>query len=341
MTSVSQVLGAADLVTKMAVADPLSHTAINLTGNALDQMITGNAGDNIINGMGGNDTMIGLGGNDTYLVRGPGDVVIEANSGGQDTVFTTVSYSMGESEVEILSTVTQIDTTPINLTGNFTSQTVIGNYGNNVISGGYGTDTLIGLKGDDTYIVYDSNTQVIENAGEGTDVVLVGVNYTLAPGASVEQLIVQDRSSTTGFRLGGNEVSQLIAGGQGADTINGGGGIDTLIGGGGADHFVFSTPLGNGNVDILADFQPGVDKIDLSRNIFSSLPAGTTLSADNFAMGKAADANDYIIYDQSSGQIFYDADGSGSGAAVLFAVVSSGTALTFKDFEVMNTGVGA
>ena len=47
--------------------------------------------------------------------------------------------------------------------------------------------------------------------------------------------------------------------------------------------------------------------------------------------GTAADANDYILYDTDSGQLFYDADGSGAGARVLFATVTAGSTLTAAD----------
>jgi hypothetical protein len=57
------------------------------------------------------------------------------------------------------------------------------------------------------------------------------------------------------------------------------------------------------------------------------------LSAAAFRLGTAAgDANDRIIYDKATGNIYYDADGSGGGAKVLFAQVTAGTTLTNADF---------
>jgi hypothetical protein len=46
----------------------------------------------------------------------------------------------------------------------------------------------------------------------------------------------------------------------------------------------------------------------------------------------AGDSGDRIIYDSATGRIFYDADGSGGGAKVLFAKVTAGTTLTNADF---------
>ena len=53
-------------------------------------------------------------------------------------------------------------------------------------------------------------------------------------------------------------------------------------------------------------------------------------------VGSAAlDADDRIIYDQTTGLLYYDADGNGAGAAVLFAGVAGLPALTAADFTVI------
>ena len=295
-------------------------------------------------GTSGNDTLIantagamliGLAGDDTYLVNNSADQVVEANGGGTDIVYTTVSYNLGVNEVEALSVANQQTTTAINLIGNYASQTIVGNYGDNVLNGGSGgVDTLIGLFGNDTYAVGDSRTVVVEQAGQGFDTLVTSVSYTLAAGVSVELFTAQDRGSTTGLRLIGNEVSQTIAGTAGNDTISGGGGADVLIGGAGADRFDFTTALGTGNVATLADFAAGTDRIGLSTTAFVGL--GTTLDANEFVVGSAATGTGaQIVYNQATGQLFYDSDGTGSGAAVLFAQVVPGTAITTGTFDMI------
>ena len=53
-------------------------------------------------------------------------------------------------------------------------------------------------------------------------------------------------------------------------------------------------------------------------------------------MGAAAlDADDRIIYNSATGNIFYDANGSAAGGAAHFATVSPGTALTNADFLIV------
>jgi Ca2+-binding RTX toxin-like protein len=136
-----------------------------------------------------------------------------------------------------------------------------------------------------------------------------------------------------------------VLGGSGNDKLNGGGGIDHLYGGegndilkgkGGADYFVFDTALDAAtNVDKIKDFKPGSDGIFLSQDVFTALQTLGKLSADHFAIGKPADADDYVIYKQNSGKMLYDQDGSGTAyGAVLFAKASPGLALDAGDFYV-------
>ena len=98
-------------------------------------------------------------------------------------------------------------------------------------------------------------------------------------------------------------------------------GIDTLIGGAGADVFVFDRALSVSNIDLLTDFTPGVDHIQLDDDVFKAFDAllDTSLAAAQFhaAAGatKAHDADDRIIYNTTTGALFYDADGAGGIAA--------------------------
>jgi serralysin len=53
-------------------------------------------------------------------------------------------------------------------------------------------------------------------------------------------------------------------------------------------------------------------------------------------MGSAAgDADDRVVYNNATGQLFYDADGNGAGAAVLFATLQGHPALAASDFTVI------
>jgi hypothetical protein len=80
---------------------------------------------------------------------------------------------------------------------------------------------------------------------------------------------------------------------------------------------VFSTKLGATNVDTVTDFASGVDKIQLSKSVFSKFKAGSVAEANFVSGAKALDSNDYLIFNGS--QLLYDADGSGKGAAVVVA----------------------
>jgi Ca2+-binding RTX toxin-like protein len=118
-----------------------------------------------------------------------------------------------------------------------------------------------------------------------------------------------------------------LIGNSAENTLNGGLGSDSLTGGSGQDQFVFSTSLNSTtNVDTLLDFQTGTDSIVLSEAVFAQLAdldIGSSPSVDNLLIGDAAlDANDYLLYNSSTGVLSYDADGSGTAsAAVAFAKI--------------------
>jgi Ca2+-binding RTX toxin-like protein len=81
------------------------------------------------------------------------------------------------------------------------------------------------------------------------------------------------------------------------------------------------------------DFVAADDTIVLDRAVFNGIASSGALAAGAFHLGTAAgDADDRIVYDQATGRLFYDADGSGAGAQVLFATLTPGAALGAVDF---------
>ena len=125
------------------------------------------------------------------------------------------------------------------------------------------------------------------------------------------------------------------------DTLDGRGGDDTLTGGGGADHFQFNAGPGQG-VDTLTDFVSGTDHIDLSLSQFGGIAATAAgpFDATTFASGggftQGQDANDHIIYDTNTGNLYYDADGAGGDGSVQIATLTGAPTLLGTDFTVIS-----
>ncbi|MBD1214191.1 MAG: calcium-binding protein, partial [Dolichospermum circinale Clear-D4] len=194
-------------------------TAINGTGNDLNNIITGNAADNVLTGGLGNDTLIGGAGNDSYYVDNTADTITELVNQGTDIVFTTVTYTLTPNTENL----TLQGTTAINGTGNELNNIITGNAGNNVLTGGLGNDTLIGGAGNDSYYVDSTADIITENLNEGTDSVFTTVTYTLTP--NTENLTLQ---GTTAINGTGNDLDNSITGNAAANILRGGFGNDTL-----------------------------------------------------------------------------------------------------------------
>jgi Ca2+-binding RTX toxin-like protein len=140
----------------------------------------------------------------------------------------------------------------------------------------------------------------------------------------------------------GNQLKNALKGKGGNDSLDGGIGTDTLEGGSGKDVFVFTSKLGTSktdrkvNFDTIEDFSVKDDSLWLDNAIFKKLGSGTPtkskqLNKSFFATDKATDKNDYLLYSKKTGVLSYDADGSGSQAAVEFAQLKKGLAMTYKD----------
>ena len=177
---------------------------------------------------------------------------------------------------------------------------------------------------------------IIEADGAGNDALYTSVSYALRADASVEILSTNLTAGTGALDLAGSNFANILVGNNGANVLDGKGGNDTLYGFGGVDTFLFSSAPGTGNADSIADFQQGLDRIGLSQAAFTGLESPGALPAGAFVTGSAAaDADDRIIYDIGTGQLFYDADGSGAGAALLFATLVTRPELAASDFLVI------
>jgi Ca2+-binding RTX toxin-like protein len=246
------------------------------SGNDRDNTLTGNEGNNLLLGWDGNDTLLGNAGNDNLygvegadsLLGGAGiDNLIGGN--GNDTLDggSDPDALYGEDGNDVL----------FGGTGFFTD-ILIGGAGDDTLDGSASVasglprnqgdyDRMNGGAGNDTYYVDTPSDLTFEALNDGTDTVIADINgagYYLY--ANVENLTL---IGNTPFGVGnelantltGSALANWLLGGAGNDTINGGGGNDVLFGEGGADTFVFRRGTGG---DLIGDFTPGTDKIDIA-----------------------------------------------------------------------------
>ncbi|MBK8918189.1 MAG: hypothetical protein IPM73_09115 [Betaproteobacteria bacterium] len=237
---------------------------LNLTGNALNNVLTGNAAANVLNGGAGADTLVGGAGNDTYVLDNAGDSVIENVEEGIDLIQVGLataggSYALGAN----LENGTLTNTVAYNLTGNAldnilignaAANTLVGGTGNDTLDGGAGNDILQGGLGDDTYTIDVLTDTVTEVAEEGTDLVKVSIataggGYVLGANLENGTLINAVAYNLTGNALDnvliGNAAASVLNGGVGNDTLDGKAGSDTLMGGTGDDTYVIGRGYGN------------------------------------------------------------------------------------------------
>jgi Ca2+-binding RTX toxin-like protein len=350
--------------------------SLNATGNAGDNRITGNDAANWLRGEGGNDTLDGAGGADTlqggvgddsYYVDCPQDVLIERYNEGWDSVFSSVTWRLGDHFEQL----TLLGNSTIMGWGNDLDNRITGNDGNNrlfggagadTLNGGLGADTMDGGEGDDLYIVDNVGDVIIERANGGVDTVRSSVSYTLANqvenlnliGAAVEgignrssnfiqgnnagNLLMGLEGHDTLFGHGGNDTllggagRDSLSGGDGDDVIAGGEGADTLMGGAGRDTFVFYGP--DDGADRVMDFTVGEDMLAVSASGFGHGLTPGALSASQFARGYATTASPQFIY-FNNGVLAWDVDGIGGAAAVTIAIFAGRPEITAADIQVV------
>ena len=175
-----------------------------------------------------------------------------------------------------------------------------------------------------------------------TSIIQLGVNKIVNP---VNNLVVSVNSIYTGGTgndtiTGGTNQSDFLTGGLGNDSINTGTG-------GTADFVLFNTPLNSAtNVDTITNFNrtgggAAVDRIILDRSIFKDISATYNSStpsvigavnASNIQNGTSAtplNPNTRLIYQTTTGNLYYDQDGSGTTyGTTLFARIFSNAGTT-------------
>jgi uncharacterized delta-60 repeat protein len=303
----------------------LTKTGTNalILGDGAANNITGTQSVDTINGGGGSDVLAGAGGNDTLIGGAAGDLV---NGGaGDDTIQVAGTELTGDN----------INGGSDNDTLQFTNAITLG-------AGGFTISQVETLDMGGFAMTVQATTSVDLSS-------MTVINPGAIAGNGGSNRIVGSQSADNIDGAGGSDT---LAGGGGADTIIGGGGDDFINGGlgndiltadGGVDTFVFSTALdAANNVDTINSFSAtgaAADKIALDPTVFAALLGGTTTGVDTGEIasntgGNALDANDFILFDTATGNLFYDADGSGGLASrVQFAKMIGMTgSLDFVDF---------
>jgi Ca2+-binding RTX toxin-like protein len=242
-------------------------TAINGTGNSLNNILTGNTAANVLAGGAGNDT---------YIV-GIGDTIVEAASAGTDTIKSDINWTL-ESNVENLILT---GTAAVDGVGNSLANSLTGNDAANILNGGTGADMLIGSQGDDTYIVDNASDKITELTNEGVDTVQSSVAYTLA--ANVENLTLTGTSAINGT---GNGLDNILIGNSAANRLTGGAGNDTYVIGAG-DSIVEAVNAGIDTVQssVTHTLAANVENLTL---IGTAAISGTGNALNNMLVGNSA-----------------------------------------------------
>jgi Ca2+-binding RTX toxin-like protein len=294
---------------------------IDGSGNGLANVIYANSGSNVLNGRSGADTA-------SYQFG--------ATAGVKVSLAATSAQATGGSGSDTLLSIEH-------LVGSGFADRLTGNNGANVLEGARGNDTLMGGNGSDS-VVGGSGRDWAQYSSANADVAvrLSSTDPQNTGGAGFDTLSSVENLLGSGFDdlLIGDGVANHLKGAAGNDVLNGRGGNDTLTGNAGEDRFVFGSTLNaNANVDTIADFDADADRIALDEDVFVALAAGR-LARDAFyaaaGANSAHDAEDRIGYNSNTGNLYYDADGSGGAAATLFATLTGAPGIAAADFLIIH-----
>ncbi|WP_366941888.1 calcium-binding protein [uncultured Nostoc sp.] len=294
---------------------------LNISGTAYDDNIVGsNANDTLSGGVSGKDTINGGKGDDLLSVdytNATGGIITTFNPTTNIGSITAGTNLVSYKNIEGL-----------NIIGTGYADNIVGSNGNDTIKDSYdGNDTIIGGAGNDSLSAsgsYDNNTL---NGGTGNDHLDIGDSSGdnfLDGGDGNDTLSATDASG-----------KNTLEGGNGNDILIGGYGNDSLYGGSGIDTFVFNTyDLRSNTGNRVYDFNATNDVIWIS---FGRGLSTGSLSANQFQIGASATTSDQkFIYNNITGALFFDEDGTGGGfSQVQFAQLSPGLPLTNNNFVIV------
>ena len=234
---------------------------------------------------------------------------------------------------------------------------VRGNDGDDILFGGAGKDRLKGGDGNDEIIGGRGKDRINGGAGLDTaDYSDTTADVVLRLRGSHESTVQVDGRREDTIKnvenIAGSEGrSKLIGDGHANhfqtlrddDVVKGHGGDDFMLlrggndrvnGGGGHDTFSLQGVVDGNAVVTIADFHSGIDTIRLGET-FRALPFNR-VDPSHFVVGTdARDADDFLIYDRTRGKLYYDHDGVGGDAKLLFAKVTLGLHVESSDFDVV------
>ncbi|MFI0845615.1 hypothetical protein [Mesorhizobium sp. IMUNJ 23232] len=292
----------------------------------------GNGTDIFFGTAGGNDSLRGNGGSDLFMIETGQTGLIDGGSGYDRVHLQGAGYNVLDDGLTLVG-VDEMIVDSTNLTASIAQLKDVTHFG-------------VNNQGDSFYFF-------LQGAGGTLD---FSKSFTDPQQLNIEANNVTSRVVITGndgknemigsdFNdwLNGGKGNDIIHAGDGNDLVKGGLGRDTLYGDDGKDAYVFDTPVAATNVDHLGDFRPQDDSIRLDDSVFQW--TGQTLGAlkqSEFKVigsGQTVDADDHILYNQNTGAIYYDADGSGGQSAQLFAIADNFSGdvpiLTYQDFFII------
>lgn len=302
-------------------------TNVTLNGLTGNDSLTSYEGASTLYGGEGNDTLSGLKGNNV-LYGGAGQDTISGDAGAD-----TLDGGIGNDALSGFSTMNGV------LGYSCGNDLYYGRAGSDTISAGDNNDTIYG--GTENDVVFARNGSDSLFGGAGDDSLQGGDGSDTIYGEAGNDRIYAHHdnasSDSTANQLYGGTGNDTLVGAAAADTLEGGLGNDSLTGGGGADSFVFTNVAG---VDNITDFTTAVDHIAIGATLVTILGGSAALTEASFYADAGAveghDVDDRLIYNTTTGALYYDKDGSGSKAAVQFAVLdlvgSIAPTLTYDDF---------